>query len=266
MEPAAFVSVCLPAFYYFADQWQRKRFGGKELCVMSFAFVFSQSSTGFIGLLFGMCIFFMRYRRGRMLLPVVVAFLGGILYVASSDFAMRLNDSFFSLRENDVTGANLSTYALFSNLFVMENVVAEHPLLGNGLGSHGLSYEKYIGVLPGGDMFLGNGFEGLNAEDASSLTIRVLSDMGIIGILLILWFIWRYRPHGDEDQPAMSKAIIVYFFVILLRGGLYFGDEEFFFIVFYALNGIKARQKVVMGPDRSEQWPKPALSCNPQSL
>ena len=241
-EPAAYTSVCLPALYYFADAWQRRSTQGKELLIMSVAFLFAQSSVGFIGILFGMCVFFTRFRRGRLLMPVAVLFSGAILYVASSDFSLRLNDSVVSLQKTDVTGANLSTYALFSNLFVMENVVARHPFLGNGLGSHVISYHKYVGDLTGNGDFSDRGLEGINSEDAGSFTIRVLSDMGFLGAGLVALFLWRYRPGGEQGVSEISKAITVYFFVALLREGLYFSNEEFFFIVIYAIIGTAARR------------------------
>ena len=238
-EPAAFAAICLPAVYYFADRWLRSRTGGKETAVMIFAFFLSQSSVGIIGLFFGACVLIMRYRRARLLAPLVLAVCGYSLYSISNDFAVRLNDSLLSLQKTDVSGANISTFAIFSNLFVMENVISVHPLLGNGLGSHGMSYQRYIGDLPGKDEFIEGGLGGLNAEDANSFLVRVLSDMGLTGAVMVFLFLWIYRPRGDTDLANISKAISVYFFVTLLRGGHYFSYEHLYFIILYALCSVQ---------------------------
>ena len=238
-EPAAFAAISLPAVYYFADRWIRSRSCGKETSVMLFAFLLSQSSVGFIGLFFGVCVLFMRYRRVRFIVPAVLTICGFLLYSVSGDFAKRLDDSFFSLENTDVSGTNISTFAIFSNLFVMENVISAHPLVGNGLGSHGMSYHRYIGDLPGKDEFVEAGLEGLNAEDANSFLVRVLSDMGLVGATMVFSFLWIYRPRGDTDLSSISKAITVYFFVTLLRGGNYFSYEHLFFIILYALCGVQ---------------------------
>ena len=238
-EPAHFAAICLPAVYYFADRWFRFRTCGREAAVMLFAFLLSQSSVGIIGLFVGASILIMRYRRARLLFPAVLIVCGLSLHFISDDFARRLDDSVFSVQNTDVSGTNLSTFALFSNLFVMENVINVHPLTGNGLGSHGISYQRYIGDLPGNNEFVEGGMGGLNAEDANSFLIRVLSDTGLLGTALMFLFLWVYRPKGDTELSTISKAVTVYFVVTLLRGGHYFSDERFFFIILYALCGIQ---------------------------
>jgi hypothetical protein len=214
------------------------------------AFILAGSSNGFIGVLLGTAIFLMRYRRARLLLPIILMTLGFGFYSLFADVQLRLNDSLRVFQDVDLSGTNFSTYALFSNLFVTEQVLEGHLLLGNGLGSHGLSYEKYIGYVQGVEDFAGTVGEGLNAEDANSLGSRILSDMGLLGGALTIAFIWRYRPRGKSEQAAMSKGIWLYFFLKLLRGGQYFSNEQYFFIIFYVLNHLAIRRAVVLNSYR----------------
>src|ERR1700722_4130060 len=109
--------------------------------------------------------------------------------------------------------------------------------MGNGLGSHGMSHAEYIGGVDGFENVLGRDFELLGAEDAQSLGLRVISDMGLVGCLLVAWFVWRFRPRGHGDVDVMCMAMCLYFFGKLLRGGHYFGTEQYFFVVFYAIHG-----------------------------
>ena len=249
-EPAAMAFTCLPALYYYADQYQRFRKHRKELIVIGLAMMFAQSSTGYIGILFGVCLFFLRYKKLIAAIPVIVVTLGTAIYFISDSFATRFDDTLNTIVSSDVSGSNISTYVLFTNLFVMQRVLEEHPVLGNGIGSHGESFYHYIGDLPLGD-YEGTDIAYLNAEDASALGTRLLSDMGISGALLLVWFVWHFRPRGKSQIDVMSKSIYIFFFIKILRGGTYFEDEQYFFVCFYALAHI-AIQKQQRQVRRSE--------------
>jgi len=236
-EPAAFAEVCLPAFFYYADRWQRRLGGGKEVLVFLLAFALARSSVGFLGILFGLFLFGKRYRYRNLVFPVLILVTGLGIYSASSDFRLRLNDSLKSAGQLDVKGVNISTFVLVSNVFVTEQVLLEHPLMGGGLGSHFVSHERFLGDLANVELFDEEGITDLNAYDANSLFLRVLSEMGAVGIILVFWFIWRYRVSGTDDRAVICQALWIYFSLKLLRGGVYFNPEQFFFIVLYAVNG-----------------------------
>lgn len=251
-EPSAFVFTCIPALYFFADQWQRHRTYGREFLVMLVAFVLAESSNGFIGILLGIAIFLMRYRRARLAMPFILIIVGTAIYTFSADVQVRSDDSLQALQGGDLTGTNMSTWALFSNFFVAERVFEVHPFFGNGLGSHPLSYKKYIGDVTGYEFFAGSG-EGLNATDANSLALRVLSDMGLVGFAMVLWFLWKYRPTGDSELDTMSKGIWLYFFLRLLRGGQYFLNEQYFFTLFYVLSHMKTHKLLLVEAHRERE-------------
>jgi O-Antigen ligase len=236
-EPSMFATTCLPALYYFADQWQRHRRDGIKLLVMAAAFLLAGSSVGFLGIMFGIVVFGFRYKRGMALIPVAVALLGVAIYALSADFRLRLNDTAKSSQSLDVSDANLSTFALIANVYVTMESFRDHPVFGTGVGSHVLSYEKIIETLPGVDQWADSPLMKINATDASSLFLRTLSEFGLVGILLVFWFIWHYRARGGQGIEVVSQAIWIYFFAKLLRGGVYFSPEQFFFIVLYAVNG-----------------------------
>jgi hypothetical protein len=63
--------------------------------------------------------------------------------------------------------------------------------------------------------------------------------MGVLGLLLALAVVFRYRVGGPGTAASVSNGILVYFFVKLLRAGHYFSPEQFFFIVGYCLNGAR---------------------------
>jgi hypothetical protein len=149
---------------------------------------------------------------------------------------MRIDDTLLAATTENVSGANLSTYALISNMIVTQQVLKESPLIGNGLGSHPLSHEKFMGDVPGIQSFVDMGTSDLNAADAASLTLRVLSELGLLGYIGVLAFLIYFHASGSGPRSAISNAILVHFFLKLLRGGQYFDPEQFFFIFVYILN------------------------------
>ena len=264
-EPSMFAITCIPALYYYADQWQRYSIHGRRVMALLIAFLLAGSSNGFLAVLLGLSIFLMRFRRARFLLPALILVVGSAFYTLFSDVTLRINDSLRVVQELDLTDTNLSTWALFSNVFVAQQVLQDHLWLGNGLGSHGESYEKFIGDVQGVDDFTGTAGEGLNAEDANSLATRVLSDMGVVGGALVLWFIWHYRPKTNSECDTMAKAIWLYFFLKLLRGGQYFSNEQYFFITFYVLNQVILRKAELFCPPKRPSH-KPRLTLQTAQL
>ena len=250
-EPAVFAEICLPAFFYYADRWQRGTGGGKKLIVFVLAFALAQSSVGFLGILFGMFLLGKRYQYGKWVFPLLILLVGLGLYAASSEFKLRFSDTLKSISSFEIKDVNISTFVFVSNVFVTEQVLLEHPWMGGGLGSHFISHQRFLGDLADVEIFNEDGVTELNAYDANSLFLRVLSEMGILGILLVFWFIWRYRVPGTDTRAIICQGILIYFVIKLLRGGVYFNPEQFFFIVVYAVNGRKAAPRRMLAPSPS---------------
>jgi hypothetical protein len=237
-EPAGFCLLALPACYWYAYSWATAGTNRKEVFWIMLAICASASSLGFIGVALGLLLLLTRKpTKMAFIAPLLVVGLIAGIYAVSSNFRFRANDTAASLMDTNVAGTNISTYALVSNMVVTERVLESHPLLGNGLGSHSLSNERYIGDVPGVDEMVDIGWDaGANTHDAASLTLRSLSEMGLLGFLSIIWYIWHFRVSGAGSRAAISSAIFVVFFQKLLRGGGYSNPEQFFFVVVYMLN------------------------------
>jgi hypothetical protein len=242
-EPSMFALVTLPAAYYCLDRYRSAGTHGAALAVLGAGLLLSRSSVGYLGLLFGLGLFFARSFWRAVVLVGAMAF---ALYAASSDFRLRLDDTVRAAGNLTVEEANLSTFALASNTFVTARVLETHPLTGNGLGSHLLSHRSYIGDVPGVALFESMILHGrqtmdqLNAADANSLFLRLLSETGLIGLGLVIVFIARYRAAPGGEAGAINRAVLVYFFAKLLRAGHYFSPEQFFFVFAYCLTGRRA--------------------------
>lgn len=235
-EPAHFATVCAPALYYFANEWLTRRRYGRQFALLLLAFILSVSSVAYLGIMFALYLLLSRYRYCTIMAPLLIGSLLGMLLIGSSQFRMRAVDTFAAIQNSDVAGANLSTFALVTNMIVTENVMEESPIFGNGIGSHVMSHQRYLERIPGIREFAAINMENLNAEDAASLFLRVLSELGIVGLIGVLAFIWHFHVPGHGPRAQISYAILVYFFLKLLRHGHYFSPEQYFFVLIYVFN------------------------------
>jgi hypothetical protein len=235
-EPAHFCTLVLPAYYWYAYRYISSREYGLEVAIFTVAIILSGSSLGYLSVAFGMVLLGSRRKKLILFVPLVAGGLLSLSYFASPYFRVRIDDTILAMTLNDVSQANISTYALISNLIVTEKVFEESPFLGNGLGSHVISHGRYIDNVPGVEVFVEQGMENFNSTEAASLALRVISELGVAGFLAVLSFLIHFRVSGSGERAAISNGILVCFFLKLIRDGVYFPPEQFFFVFIYFLN------------------------------
>ena len=140
------------------------------------------------------------------------------------DIIIKLSQTFlsiFNLTPEVFEKLNLSTYAILSNFYVALN--SPFRLIGTGIGSHELNYKLvYVSDFRN---------YGLNSTDAYSCFIRIFSEFGLIGIIIMLDFLVKhYNKNSLINISALS--IIV---TLIIRGGHYviYGTIFFIFLYFY---------------------------------
>ena len=261
LEPGNFCLVCTPAVYYFADkgletrQWKY----AWRVLVMTLALALSASSSGYLGLM--MCLYLVgtRYRFGRWLAPAIVLLVGMGVYSSSGYFRLRMDDTLFGLNTNNITQVNQSTFGLVSNVFVTEHAFRDNPILGGGLGSHVVAFDKYIHQVDGYDVLEALGAGGLGRFDASSFALRIVSELGLVGVFSAIWFMVYFYPRkATRSERRMALCVICYVFIKCLRFGNYFNAEVFLFFTIYAVNGMRARHRLRALPPQRLQVAVPA--------
>ena len=235
-EPTFFATAVLPAWYYYIHEWLDNRQHRLSAIIITAALILCGSSNAYLSMMFGLCLLLRRYRLYLFLTPILLIVIVAGLREVFPYFKTRFDDTVNAVESNDVSGVNLSTYALLSNWYVATKVLSVHPLIGNGLGSNPVSYHRYVSSIPGVEFFEQMSMESMNAEDGASLAIRVASEQGLVGLALLAWFIFAFRVGGSSRHAHLSNAILLYFFIKLVRGGHYFFPEQFFFITVYILN------------------------------
>ena len=135
--------------------------------------------------------------------------------------------------ENYKKTTNESSYTLILNLQISYNTFKNHMLFGCGLGSYKKiflsNYEKYE-----------NKWHSIVRDNfaAASLGLRMMAELGLIGIFIILFFIFRYYIYDFYDSKhitflILNDSVLVLLIIRLLRNGSYFSEGFFIFALLY---------------------------------
>ena len=246
LEPSGFAIVCVPAVFYYADEWQRNRRYGIRLLIMLAACIMTFSSVGYIGMMLGILLFGLRYRVGRVFVPPVLVLVFALAWTQSGLFQRRMADLVGGLNAKDLASLNESSFGVVANTFITQKQFQEHPVLGGGLGSYIVAHGQFLDTLPGA-FFYPENFRTLGQWDASSLMLRIISELGLVGVIGAFWFLWHYFPRGGTpSERAVANALLCYIFMKFCRSGEYFGAEQYLFLSIYTIVGAKVRLRVEM--------------------
>ncbi|WP_148630522.1 O-antigen ligase [Bacillus sp. E214] len=131
-------------------------------------------------------------------LTVIITFIV-INYIDSLLIIRYKFESLFTLSKLDTN--NLSSFAVISNFKIAIEKLKDGFIFGTGLDSHARTYFEYIDSVYSGVVMY------LNYEDGASLYIRILSEFGLIGFLMYLFFIVK---SGVRKFKYVSKTSELY--------------------------------------------------------
>ena len=211
--------------------------------------ILAGSSLGFIGLLLFIILPNLKIKyikRAVIIIPLLVVI--GYFLSKDEEFSHRFTSTFESLEVFDTKkfayDTNLSTYALLSNAFVTWNNFIDYPF-GTGFGSHEARYETYAEALETPRYIIIMGHEKLNFRDANSMFLRLVTDLGIFGIMLSLYFIFLvYKAFQSSSyEGIIAQSLAVYFLLKLLRQGHYFPEEFYLFLFIFLFAVAETRRE-----------------------
>jgi hypothetical protein len=156
----------------------------------------------------------------------------------SSNFYHRFNDTYSTISgERDVFGVNTyintTTLSFYSNLEAAKYSLSKNPFTGAGLGGHEEMYYRRFD----NTAFKYNFNYGVNAKSAHSLSVRILSELGLIGSALYAYLmiknLWTIRK---GTYYAISLACISHFVCKTFKLGGYIDYGTPFFFTVLVLN------------------------------
>jgi hypothetical protein len=129
----------------------------------------------------------------------------------------------------DITNVG-TTVSMASNFDVALYTLKKSPLFGSGFGGHETMYHRRFQ----NNDFKNSWFYGLNYNSGHSLIIRVLSELGLIGFILIIYIIFsRYiKSSKSKVHHFIALACISHLICKSFKLGGYFDyGTPFFFCV-----------------------------------
>lgn len=237
LAPVAFMS--FHRIFYGSSEFLNRRWA----FMIIGAYVLTFSLVAYVGIvLMVLMLYFKNFSYQRLYLFGVllagIAFFSVFSYKNIPLLRVRIDDTFFAyaggITNYDIyTKVNLSTYAILSNLYVTTSTVAEHPMTGTGLGTYSIAYDHYLPARM-------KAFSTINSGEGSSMGFRLLTETGLLGFGLFLYFLYKFRIKGQPyESPAMdllwmmNTGIFVMTVLLLIRHGHYTTQGRLFFFLFY---------------------------------
>lgn len=231
LEPAHFAFFLAPAVFLCFDtlvNGNNNLLKRRQILVILLAFILTFSSSGFV-VFFLLPFFFFKPRYFLYYSIFVVALVATIVNV--DFFRVRFEDTFkFLSNDTDISTVNLSTFSLVSNFEAAKVNFLSNPFVGGGFGSHERQYMGLFKSLPAW------GNLALNYNDAGSLFLRIMSELGLFGLLVFLIFIIRFKIKKREvprEMKIVNNMALMIFVVALLRNGHFFNYAFWIFVALY---------------------------------
>lgn len=235
MVPAMFVSVLniIKREYNFISR--------KASFLIIISILLSFSLVSYLGIVIALVLIMFNYKKVRLIVTCAIMLFVFIrsVYLYMPDIRMRVDDTVSVITGDAPIGkGNLSTFTFCSNAMVAYKSFLNNPLFGSGLGSHPISYNRYIDQFIRSDVLHSYTIP-LCVEDAGSLFFRLMSETGLLGIFLFFYFIIRFYVSRGKDVHfwIISNSIVCLFVMNLIRTGNYFSCGFIFFVWAYYFTG-----------------------------
>ena len=138
-----------------------------------------------------------------------------------------------------------SSFILYNNYVVATENFKTNFLFGTGIGSHAFAFNVHSLSRD----IKQKGFDS-NSADANSMFLRLMSETGLFGLIIIFYIIITGYVKRDQKRLTyhwlISNAILLMILLNLFRQGHYFLYGFPFFIFLYYFNG-KAYKDLVNG-------------------
>ncbi|MCT3466999.1 hypothetical protein EFR21_08205 [Lactobacillus delbrueckii subsp. bulgaricus] len=201
-----------------------------EVIIILAAYIMTFSAVAYFGL--GTMLIILWWQKGfsynKLIIPVLIILLFLLAYNNVADFRMRINDTWnvFNGLSQTLT-VNLSSFTYYANWNVAYSAFFHTKGFGSGIGSYQNMFDRFN---------IGNwGLSGLNLnrEDGNSAFFRILTELGVLGLLVVVYFLVKNFRYQKDKYTIYSCAILTLFFMFLLRQGSYVHAGSIMFVCLY---------------------------------
>jgi hypothetical protein len=234
-EPSHYAAILLPALVYCFLNIKRYKL---YFTVMLAALILTFNLTAYF--VFLTIFFIVSVHPLYLLVTVPLAYY--MFFYILPNFSKDFSDRFFETYDTFVgrksilnarLNVNSTTLSFYSNFEVAKFTLGKSPLLGSGLGGHEeMYYRRFANTA-----FQANYYYGLNAKAAHSLSIRILSELGLVGSALYLYTLVKSVLFARRGiHYAISLGCLSHFLCKFFKLGGYIDYGTPFFLTILLLN------------------------------
>ncbi len=232
-EPSHYALALVPAFFmaaYSIIDRKRKIVPLYYSVIIVLGYIFTFSGVAFLGIFFSFLLISIDNLRFKSIVyRVLIGFIIILILYNLPSIKKRVLQSLQVIfKVSSTEKVNLSTLTLLNNVYITLKSFKDHPILGYGLGTYEKVYEKYSKTLT-------IPITELNKKDANSLFLRITAELGIMGIIIVLIFIFRtLKPKKkflNIKSYLINRASMVYILLRFIRAGNYANIGLWLFIV-----------------------------------
>lgn len=249
-EPSNLVYALSLAFYTslvcFVTKCEKPALNISKSIVIILCFALTFSLIGYIGIAISLIfIMILYFKKIKFINLLIILFLFSVLfYFGSNTFSYRIRQTLLEVEktvnkqglseEQKNEYVNSSSYSIILQSKVTFTNFKKHVIFGTGLGSHLVAYNKYYKQFHYDDSQIL-----LHKADAASLFLRLLSELGVFGIILISFFLLRFNIFLPKYNSNLNFFVILNYgcllFILLrlVRCGVYYADGFFIFALLY---------------------------------
>lgn len=231
-EPSHFACIIGPAFYYYLH------FNYRRALVLGSVLLLTFSFSGYLLLLLAVLFFFWdRINLVSMTLFSVLIF--GMLFYLPERVKNRVEASGnIELTSTHLeTDQHLTVLSFQSNWMTALNSLKSNFILGSGIAGHSFVYDQtFVDHI----IWRNHNWYGINKVAAHSLGLRVLSELGLLGVWVFVFAIlraWKVTAKSREGRIVLI-AVMIYFIGRTLKLGSYIdsGTPIFFLLLMSIAN------------------------------
>lgn len=206
--------------------------------VMLLALILTYNLTGYLSFLLVIGFAYINPIYIIISIPALYYLVFHVFSNLNENFSTRINETIAVFQGdtkvlNSKVAANGTTVSLYSNLMVAENNVKQNFLTGAGLGGHDETYYRFYK----NSLFRLNYFFGINSQSAHSLTIRILSEFGLLGFVLYIVTLVKSLVFLDKGiYRSISFACLGHFLCKTFKLGGYIDYGTPFFFAMLLIN------------------------------
>lgn len=249
-EPSYFAASIGPAFFVaiYNLLFGKKLFINKiEGSFIILAYILTFSTVAYVGIFITIILLTLNYGLVRyiILLGPITIFLYLYLYNNVPEFRDRITglDDLYTGEATSAFNVHGSSFVQYNNFHVAFENFKDNPAFGTGLGSHPIAYKKYSLIKQFGGIY------DFNKMDGNSMAFRLMSETGLFGMGLMLFFIIYFfvkkMPNNENELYwVISNAALVIILLQLFRQGNYTYNGFFFYMWLYYFCSLANRNKI----------------------